>query len=74
MPILFFAAFSILVALLFNWGNPKVMAMSWAQSPRAATYAGKTAVTAVSFFVVLLAAGLIMSIVTNGKGACPPTA
>lgn len=73
MEFLFFAAFSILAAMLFNFGNPRIMAMSWAQTPRATTYAGKTIVTALSFFVVLMAAGLIMGFVKQGAST-PPTA
>lgn len=73
MDLLFFGAFSILAALLFNAANPRIMAMKWAQSPRAMTYAGKTGVTAISFFVVLLAAGFVMSLVKQGAST-PPTA
>lgn len=73
MEIVFFMAFATLCALLFNWGSPRIQGMTWAQNARFSTYAGKTALTALSFFLVLLMAGLIMGLVTS-KGTTPPTA
>jgi hypothetical protein len=75
MEYVFFAAFATLAAILFNYGYPRVTAMTWAQSTTFSSYAGKTFLTAISFFVVLLAAGFLISIVSgNSKGATPPTA
>ena len=73
MEFVFFGIFAVIAALLYNAISPRIMAMSWAQSPSATTYAGKTLVTGVAFFVVLLAAGFIMSLV-KPSGATPPTA
>lgn len=69
----FFAVFSILAALIFNFINPKIMALQWAQDKGTASYAGRTLVTAASFFIVLAAAGVLMSLVT-GKAERLPAA
>lgn len=73
MEWIFFGAFSILAAILFNFANPKVMAQSWAQTPGASSYIGKTLVTGLSFFIVLAAAGFLISMVKS-SAATPPTA
>lgn len=70
MEWVFFAAFSVLAAIIFNFINPKIMAMEWAQTQSASSYIGRTLVTAASFFVVLAAAGVIMSLVAK-KVALP---
>jgi len=71
MEWIFFAAFATLAAILFNYANPKVMASTWAQKPGAATYAGKTAITAGMLFVVLIVAAFAMTIVTGRKEVIP---
>jgi protein-S-isoprenylcysteine O-methyltransferase Ste14 len=73
MEWVFFAVFSVLAALVFNFVNPKIMAMSWAQTPNASSFIGRTLVTAASFFVVLAVAGVLMSLVT-GKAERLPAA
>lgn len=65
MEWVFFGAFSVLAAVIFNYVNPKIMSMQWAQTQGAASYFGKTLVTAVSFFVVLTLAGVLMSLVSR---------
>lgn len=67
MEWIFFGIFSVIAALLYNFIYPKITAMSWAQTPSASSYAGKTLVTALAFFVVLIAAGFIMSAVIGKK-------
>jgi hypothetical protein len=67
MEWVFFGVFSILAAIIFNYVNPKVSAMSWAQGPSASGYIGKTLVTGAAFFVVLIVAGLLMSAVTGKR-------
>jgi hypothetical protein len=71
MEWIFFAAFAVLAAILFNYAQPKIMATSWAQKPGAATYAGKTAITAIGLFVVLIVAAFAMTVVTGKKEVIP---
>lgn len=73
MDWVFFGAFAVVAAIIFNFVNPKIMAMQWAQNQSASSYVGKTLVTAVSFFAVLVLAGLIVSFV-KPSAATPPTA
>ena len=63
MEYLFFGAFSAIAAVIWIFIYPKVTAMSWASATTAKGYFGLVAVTAVVFFVVLMAASLLMSIV-----------
>lgn len=74
MEYAFFAVFSIVAAMIFNFIQPKIAAMSWAQTTSAKGYVGMTLVTAAGFFVVLAAAGFLMSMVLGAKGAEIPTA
>lgn len=74
MEFVLFFAFSVLAAIGFNALNPKIMATKWAQDPRAAGYAGRTLFTAVSFFLVLIAAGFVVGLADKGGAARPPTA
>ena len=61
----FFGAFAVVAAMIFNFINPKITAMSWAQKGTASGYVGTTLVTAAAFFVVLALAGVLMSIVSK---------
>lgn len=69
MTYVMFLALSGVAAVLFNWlfpmvtANPKV-------SPYTTSYAGKTVVTAVTFFVVLVVAASLMTLV-DGKQSIP---
>lgn len=65
MEWLFFGVFSVFAAILFNAIQPRIAAMSWAQTTSAKGYIGMTLVTATGFFVVLLVAGFIMKMVTG---------
>lgn len=71
MEWIFFGVFSILAAIIFNFVNPKVSSMAWAQTPSASGYIGKTLVTGAAFFIVLAAAGMLMSVVTGRSGKIP---
>ena len=62
MEMVLFLALSGVAAVLFNYGFPKVTANSRV-SPYLGSYAGKTAVTALTFFVVLVAAASLMAAV-----------
>lgn len=59
----FFAAFSVLSGLIFNYVNPYVQGSSWAQKPGAQSYIGKALVTGAAFFVVLTVASFVMGAV-----------
>lgn len=72
MDFVFFGVFAILAAIIFNWVNPKVMATAWAQGPGASSYIGKTLVTGAAFFIVLIAAGFLMSLVTGRRAVASP--
>lgn len=61
MEWVFFGAFAFVAAILFNAVNPKITAMSWAQTAGAKGFIGRTAVTAVAFFVVLTVASIAMA-------------
>jgi hypothetical protein len=71
MHLVFFGAFSIVAAILFNFLSPKITAMiSGPVTDATGTtstggFVGTTLVTAVSFFLVLLAAGFLMGLVSN---------
>ena len=71
MEWVFFGVFSILAAVIFNFVNPKITASTWAQSPSASGYMGRTLVTGAAFFIVLVAAGFLMSIVTGKREVIP---
>ena len=73
MEFVFYFGFAVVAALLFNAIQPRILAMSWAQSSNAKTYAGTTLVTALGFFIVLLLAGFLVSLVDVGATR-PPTA
>ena len=73
MEWIFFGVFSIFAAILFNAIQPKIAAMSWAQTTSAKGYVGMTLVTAAGFFVVLAAAGFLMSLVVGKRSAEIPT-
>lgn len=60
-----FGVLSILAAILFNFVNPKILA-SPSTTGLQASYAGKTLLTGAAFFVVLLVAAFIMSMVDGG--------
>lgn len=65
MEWVFFAVFSVVAAMIFNWVNPRIMATTWAQSPGASSFIGKTLVTGAAFFIVLIAASFLMALVTG---------
>lgn len=65
MEFVFFGAFALVAAMIFNVINPKVMAMSWAQAQNMQGFIGRTLVTGAAFFVVLFAAGFLMKLVLN---------
>ena len=67
MEFVFFAAFSIFAAVIFNFIYPKIQATTWAQSASAKGYIGMTLVTATGFFIVLFVASLLMGVVTGRK-------
>lgn len=71
MPFVFFGIFAIVAAILFNAIQPRILAMSWAQSSNAKTYAGTTGVTALGFFIVLLLAGFLVGLVDSGAARNP---
>lgn len=62
MEIVLFLALSGVAAVLFNYGFPKVTANAKV-SPYLGSYAGKTAVTAITFFAVLIVAATLMAVV-----------
>lgn len=71
MEFVFFGAFSIFAAVIFNFLYPKIQATAWAQSASAKGYIGMTLVTGAAFFVVLFVASLLMGIVTNKRAMIP---
>ena len=71
MEWLLFAVLATLAAILFNYGAPKISNTAFAQKYQG-SYAGRTGITAVSFFVVLLVAALLMSLA--GERSPIPTA
>ena len=62
MEYLLFFALSGVAAVIFNWAFPQITANPQV-TPYTGSYFGKTAVTAVTFFVVLIVAASLMSIV-----------
>jgi hypothetical protein len=65
MELVFFGAFSVVAAMIYNYVSPKIFAMSWAQTASAKGFVGKTLVTGAAFFVVLVGAGIALGIVTS---------
>lgn len=70
MEYVLFLALSGAAAVIFNWLFPQVLADPRV-SPYSGSYFGKTAVTALTFFVVLIVAGSLMALV--GERAKIPT-
>lgn len=62
MEYVLFLALSSAAAVIFNWLFPQVLANPKV-SPYSGSYFGKTAITAVTFFVVLIVAGSLMAVV-----------
>lgn len=60
------AIFSVLASVGFNYAFPKLLAQPKTASLQG-SYAGKTALTAVTFFVVILGASFIMSAVLGSS-------
>lgn len=63
MEWIFFGAFSVVAAMLFNFAYPKIQAMEWAQKAGGKGFIGITLVTASAFFVVLIVASFLMATV-----------
>lgn len=77
-PYLLFAAVSAIAALLFNPVQTRLNGFAGkATNTRAqqffGSYAGRSAVTTAAFFLVLVAAASIMSLVAGKKAADIPT-
>jgi hypothetical protein len=70
MEYVLFAALSGVAAVLFNYAFPMVTSNAKV-SPYLTSYAGKTIVTAATFFVVLIVAGSLMALV--GERTSLPT-
>lgn len=71
MTYVMFLALSGIAAIVFNWLFPMVTANAKV-APYTSSYAGKTVVTAVTFFVVLVVAASLMTLV-DGKSTSIPT-
>jgi hypothetical protein len=67
----FFGVFALVAAMIFNYVQPMITAQSWAQTPGASSFIGKTLVTGLGFFVVLIAAAFLMKLVTGKREVIP---
>ena len=67
----FFGVFALVAAMIFNYVQPMIAAQSWAQTPGATGFIGKTLVTGLGFFVVLFAAAFLMKMVTGKREVIP---
>lgn len=74
MEFVFFGAFSLVAAFIFNWISPKIAASAFGQKAAGVQFIGATLVTGIAFFLTLLAAGFLLGLAGKRAAAMPPTA